>query len=171
MNIPPAIVLNFRVARMLEPYKDNRGHYQFTWVDERIIRRCIANLEDIVMPSKFGNRKNGYNAEETKFINYRLNEDEAKRFGEWASKHEQDMITEIALFMADGVKTSVTWDSSNNCWIISSTCVDEDSDNHRCCLTSRSNDWFEALAMNTFKAKVICAKKPWQELSQANNWG
>lgn len=116
--------------------------------------------------------KNGRTAfPETKFIQFKLTADQKKQFSKWVADLGVKDQEEVSLFMAEGVKTSISFDEDKGHWIVSSTCVDEDSENHRCCLTSRAEEWYSGLMMNVFKARVLMAKVPWEEYAADDQLG
>lgn len=108
---------------------------------------------------------------QTTFIQFKLSADQKKSFRKWQEELGQKVYEEMALFMAEGHKLSVSWDDGRNHWIVSCTCKDEDSDNLDCCLTSRAEDWLEGVAMNVYKARVVIGKKAWRDFQTDDELG
>lgn len=108
---------------------------------------------------------------ETVFVNYRLSREEKAEFEKWSSRKETDVALDVATFMSAGAKTSVTWDDANKVWIVSSVMKDQDHKSYNQCLTSRSDDWYEAIRLNAYKGLVLAGKDAWATLSEGDNWG
>lgn len=108
---------------------------------------------------------------ETQFVTIRLNGKHKDGFREWMQRNSEEVALDVASFMSDGHKSSITWDDTNACWIASSTCKDEASKNYNHCLSSRSSEWYEALAMNVYKHNIMCNKGAWVDQQEDNDWG
>jgi len=135
------------------------------------IVRFVEQLEmDIMPPSKKQGRK-ATNFPEIEFVTVRLDKEQAGAFADWVHQDDESRSLDLAEFISAGHKTSITWDDYNSCFIVSSTCKDEGSDNFNKCLSSRSNDWYEAMMMNVYKANVLLAKGPWESDASTNSWG
>lgn len=142
-----------------------------TTVSLQALRKFIYNLEADLMPrGKSSTRKNN-NFVETEFVTVRLDKEQAQAFADWVAQDDESRALDLAEFITAGHKTSITWDDYNSCFIVSSTCKDEASDNHNKCITSRSNDWYEAMMLNVYKANVLFGKGAWESDAQTNAWG
>lgn len=108
---------------------------------------------------------------ETKFVTIRLNGKHKDGFREYMQRPPEEIALDVASFMSSGHKTSITWDDNNACWIVSSTCKDDSSKNLDHCISSRSQEWYEALSMNVYKNNVICNKGAWIDQQEENDWG
>lgn len=105
------------------------------------------------------------------FVQLRLNEETANEFSKWMERKEPEIALDVASFMSNGNKVSITWDNENKCWIVSATCKEEGHKNYNHCLSSRSSEWWEALCMNVFKHDVICKGGSWADKQSNANWG
>ena len=105
------------------------------------------------------------------FVQLKLTEETANEFAKWMERKEPEIALDVASFMSNGHKTSITWDNENKCWIVSATCKEEGSKNYNHCLSSRSSEWWEALCMNVFKHNVICKGGTWADKQSNTNWG
>jgi len=105
------------------------------------------------------------------FVQLKLNEETASAFTKWMERKEPEIALDVAAFMSNGHKTSITWDDDNKCWIVSSTCKEESNKNYNHCLSSRSSEWWEALCMNVFKNNVVCKDASWTDKQSNANWG
>lgn len=135
------------------------------------LTRKVHQLEERVMASKNSKVQANEAWKTTTFVQYRLSREDKAAFEQWSSRKEGDVALDIAAFMSSGAKTSITWDTSNNVWIVSATMRDEDHKSYNQCLTSRSDDWYEAMRMNAFKALVLAGKNPWSSLQSEQDWG
>jgi hypothetical protein len=71
----------------------------------------------------------------------------------------------------NGWKTSFSFDAENDCYIASCTQRDEDDINHNICVTSRSDNPFEALWLCYYKITVIADSKRLPTERADDNWG
>ena len=123
------------------------------------------------MASKNAKPRVGNSWSEVKFVVIRLNGKHKDGFREYMQRPAEQVALDVASFMSNGHKTSITWDDNNACWIVSATCKEEASKNHSCCISSRSSEWYEALVMNVYKNDVICNKGAWMDQQEENDWG
>ena len=123
------------------------------------------------MPKSASSRPNTNNWAETIFVNIKLTGKGKDQFTDWMNRKEPEIALDVAQFMSNGHKTSITWDSTNNCWIVSSTCKIQGSVNENHCMTSRSQEWYEAMCMNVFKSAVLCNNGAWSEQQESSDWG
>lgn len=123
------------------------------------------------MASKNSTKLPRGNWPETQFINLKIAGKHKDGFTSWMQRKESDIALDVVSFMSNGHKTSISWDTNNNVWIVSATCKDESSPNVNCCLTSRSNEWWEAMCMNVYKHDIICAQGNWLDNAESGDWG
>jgi len=135
------------------------------------LQRFIFNLEADLMPRGKASARKQSNFVETEFVSVRLDKEQALAFASWLEQDNESRALDLAEFITAGHKTSITWDDYNSCFIVASTCKDEASDNNNKCITSRSNDWYEAMMLNVYKANVIFDKGAWEADAQTNAWG
>jgi prolyl oligopeptidase PreP (S9A serine peptidase family) len=107
----------------------------------------------------------------TVFVSYKLTKEDKVVFEKWSSRNEAEVALDVATFMSSGAKTSITWDTTNNVWIVAATMKEETNKSYNECISSRSDDWYEALRMNAFKALVLCKNAAWSSLSEGQDWG
>lgn len=105
------------------------------------------------------------------FVQIKLTGEHIDGFSKWMERKEPEIALDVASFMSNGHKTSITWDNDNKCWIVSATCKEEGSKNYNHCLSSRSNEWWEALCMNVYKNDILCDGGSWADKQQNSNWG
>lgn len=107
----------------------------------------------------------------TTFVEVRLGNAEKNHFHQWMEQDQETLGIELGTFISNDHKLSVSWDDQNVCFVASATCRDESSVNHNCCITSRSQDWFEAIMLTLYKATVLLGDKAWQSQSSDRSWG
>lgn len=132
-------------------------------------QRIIAKWERSIMPAK--NKASSNNWGNTQFAQIRLSEQNKVEFNEWRSKAKFDAALEIGVFIANGWKSSITWDDGNKCYIVASTCKNDRDVNHDICVTSRSDDFAEALLLNVYKVTQLYRGKKLPLESGDANWG
>jgi len=123
------------------------------------------------MPAKTKPSPKGKNDWGMTFVNFRLGKEEKDEFKAYMSAKPDILSEKLAIFIGEGHKVSLSWDDNNKCFIGSATCKDEGSINNNHCMTSRSDDWFEALMMNVYKANELAAGTAWSDLSESADWG
>lgn len=168
-DIPPVTLLRlWQLAR--EPPLLNHLGYPSNFFITRLQRK-IDDMEMWLMASKNSSKPNRGNWPETNFVNLKITGKHKDGFLSWMSRKDNDIQVDVAAFMSNGHKTSISWDTNNNVWIVSATCKDESSPNVNCCLTSRSNEWWEAMCMNVYKHDIICAQGSWLDSAESGDWG
>ena len=89
----------------------------------------------------------------------------------WAEKHGKDLLSVLAQCVAEGWKTSITWDNDNECFIGSLTCRAEGHKNENVVVSSRSDDMLEAIAISLYKITALYVGKKLPTEKLKNNWG
>ena len=136
-----------------------------------LLNRLFTNMEIFLMPTKHQNnwKNNGDNPFE--FASLRLDDSKKAHFSGWFAENGSAFEDIIASLVLTGNKMSFSWDEKSSCYIASMTCFNSKSANFQTVMTSRSEDWFEALMMNCYKAIVLCENGSWPKNSKDNNWG
>lgn len=137
----------------------------------RLINQLLDNKSEQIMASKGKTPRNNQNFAEITFVQYRLNAQEKKDFGEWKSKEETRLEDILVMAIEKGYKMSVSWDETHQCFIGSMTCKDETSANFNQCMTSRDSQWYSALLMNIYKTEVLCDNGLWSDLGDNTELG
>jgi len=170
MYIPkPALLLNLDYFHTSKPALNHLGKPSAWYL--RRINRFFYNLEMTVMATKAKPGRKSVGLPDITFVSYRLNAQEKKDFSKWLESEEVKSGLPFVEFVQSGMKCSISWDNSNDCYIASATCKDEGSANHNLCLTSRANDWYEAAMMNVYKTHVLCQDGLWSDLDQDADLG
>lgn len=131
--------------------------------------RYISQMEHDYMPPKAYN--NGKGSPMPVFANVRLAESDKEAFSEWCEKKDRDFVEMQTRLLVEGWKLSIRADLENNCFIVSHTCGAEKHINANVCLTSRSEDWEEALWLNLYKILSLYDGKKLPTENARNNWG
>jgi len=127
----------------------------------------INLLEEIVMPK----RKASFNYGSTKFCAVSLDTPAKEEARKWLSHNSQDLDTFAVQMVRDGWKCTFSWDGYNDCFIASSTCRDENDSNYDTCVTSRSDNMWDAMLLNYYKIYVLFSNKTLPTEREKNNWG
>lgn len=133
----------------------------------------MCSLSEVIMPQgKAQKIDNGrQNWTKTEFVNINLSKSEKTQFKSWFSDNQAELPRLLAVFITQGYKVSLKWDEGNGCFIATVICEDTSMENGGKALSSRSDDWVEALALNLFKTDVISDKGIWSASGAGNNWG
>lgn len=114
---------------------------------------------------------NGQNWRKIEFVNINLSKAEKTQFKSWFSDNEAEIPRLAAAFIAQGYKTSMKWDNENECFIVTATCEDDTMPNGGKAMSSRSDNWVEAVALNIWKTDVLCDGGIWEGTAKGNSWG
>lgn len=132
----------------------------------------MHKLSEVVMPQ---NKKQQQNSQQqwqkVEFVNINLSKSEKTQFKAWYSENQAELPRLLTAFIAAGYKLSIKWDNENACFIATSTCIDESLNNSGKALSSRSDDWLEAIALNLFKTDVLSEDGTWESSGKGNSWG
>lgn len=166
----PLILVNLRTLSRLDPFAVYTIH-GVRMSGEGHANRFLRNLEEIIVPPSKKPKRNTSNFPQTEFVNLKLNKKQAAEFEDWKNGDAGKISTRVVEFIADGNKTSISYDFDNECFIVSSTCKAEGHANENRCMTSRSEDWYEALLMNVFKNDVVLHGGEWIGEDEGRKWG
>ena len=168
---PNVFQLNFRLLRVGRPedYIPRPGIPYRTqlWYIVHFLDQLYKAVTP--MPKQQAAARNTFTA--ITFVNLRLDDNQKKTFAGWMKEKGETLVDEIAIAMSEHGKMSISWDDTNKCFISAITCKDDKSPNCDHCVSSRSQDWYEALALTCFKVLVLLKDKPWSEGGTAANWG
>jgi len=141
--------------------------------DTSVRQLCSLALGDVKMARSNGNAKNEADAkprfEDFKFVNSRLTEREKTAFETWKKAHSDDAFILLNEVVNSGKKFTASWDGTNDCYIVSFTCLEKRSPNYCLVLSSRSDDLWDAICMNLFKDYDLF-RGEWPTETKAN-WG
>jgi len=148
---------------------ESPGHRPYWLIS--LINRLFDNMEYFLMPNKYQNGNSLKTMPEYSFATVRLDVKQKAHFEGWLADNSPAFEELIASLVLTGHKTSFSWDESNDCFIASMTCNDKKSTNFQKVMTSRAQDWFEALMMTVYKIMVVCENEAWPTDRSTNNWG
>lgn len=106
-----------------------------------------------------------------RFVNIRIGKSQRKEVEAWIDECKDDLPRILTPFLDDGYKFSLRRDDENETYIGAMTCVTEGHPNNNACLTSRSNDWVEALMLCLYKTTVLCENGVWPHEEKFDDWG
>lgn len=110
------------------------------------------------------------NFSDFQFVQYTLSKSEKDAFEKWWETHYSDAPTLLSEVINSGYKQSSSWDDTNDCYIVTFTCMDKRSGNYCLVMSSRSDDWLEALGINLFKHYVLFIESGYP-IKTSNKWG
>jgi len=132
----------------------------------------MINLSEMILPmAKKQAQNNQQQWAKIEFVNINLSKQEKTQFKSWYTEIQAELPRLVAVFIAAGYKQSIKWDNENDCFIATATCVDDSLENSGKALSSRSDDWMEAIALNVFKTDVLSEKGVWEASGKGNSWG
>lgn len=105
------------------------------------------------------------------FVNITLLVDERKAFDDWLVANDKRISAIIGDIMADDYRLSCSWDGSNECFIATLTGKKDQKYNANRSLSSRSDNWWEAIALTVYKHVELSHERKWSGASGKNNWG
>lgn len=108
---------------------------------------------------------------QVEFINYRLTTAEKADFKKWFSSNQETLFDVVIKTIVSGYKISTSFSTEMDCFVSSITCQDESSPNYNRCMTSRSNDYWEAQALTIYKHLVLSDNGVWEFDTEQQNWG
>jgi len=150
---------------------------QLGWNKHRveIVLQALFNVlstwESEIMASTKGSKSSQANWNDIEFVNVKLTEDQKTQFTAWAQKPPTPITDLIGQSMVNLYRISCGWDDSNQCFIATITGKKEAKFNASRSMSSRSDDWYEALALCMFKHYVLFGERTWQGETDRNNWG
>lgn len=106
------------------------------------------------------------------FVNVRLTKDDKKKLAAFTEQIAPDLAEHLINFVGSGFKLSINLDSQNDCYIVAATGTQNARVNKGLCMTSRSEDLFEAIYMTLYKHEILCDNDSWGEpVGNGSNWG
>jgi len=135
------------------------------------INRQMELIAMATMSSKNVRKPNTNSWPETIFVSLKIAGQHKDGFNEWMQRKEAEIALDVAAFISNGHKVSISWDVQNACFIVAATCKEDSNVNLNHCMTSRSSEWWEALCMNVYKNNVVCNMGSWATEQDTTNWG
>lgn len=123
------------------------------------------------MPPKHKKNADTRNADNFRFVNINLKQADKAEYAKWVKSHAEGFFDKIADFIERGYKASIRYDHDHSCYIGTWTCVDETHPNYNAALTSRADNYLEALALGIYKTEQLCNDGIWDEQAESRNWG
>lgn len=139
------------------PYRSFRSKFfprpmiHYTYSDNEKFSNRVALMELFVMPAKYNKPEKAQTFQQVTFVSAPLSRDQADEFKRWFAEAMADVDTWVAQALSEGYKMSLTDDRSNDCVIFTLTCKDERSPNFNHALSSRADNWLEAVMMGIYK--------------------
>jgi len=113
--------------------------------------------------------RNGF--DQFEFVDMRLETSEKAEFKAYLATSGNELWDDLYTLVQAGYKLSVSYMPESDCFIASLTCKSNGDVNENRVLTSRSDDFVEAVMLNVYKTTVVCKDRAWPTTKTANNWG
>lgn len=105
------------------------------------------------------------------FIDAKLTVEQGEAFMAWRKAKPDNVEPALEKLFSDGYRMSLSWDDQNSCFIASITIKSETHENRSKCLTARSDDLFEVMAMAAYKHVVLFEGGGWDGGKTRDAWG
>lgn len=116
-------------------------------------------------------KPNNQRFSDIEFVNYKLTNDDRTSFLAWQEKNLPHIVRLTTDLLEAGYKLSVSPDMDNGCYIVTVTSTKHSAYNKSRAMTSKSDDWQEAIMLSLFKVFVIFDGKDWEYDAELQNWG
>jgi hypothetical protein len=174
--VEPALILNIRTAvnslkiSLRQPTSVKRQVIlsRASWELRTVQNRANALLEWTLAAKSQGFKDKGMGFS---FAQINLNESQRDEFELWLKEQPQDIVENISKFALDGYKLSLSCDFENQCFIASFTQRNIDHPHNSVTVSSRSDDWDEAMMLCAFKVYRLFPGKPLPTERKKFNWG
>jgi len=108
-----------------------------------------------------GSNRNPADWADIKFSRITLTSEQKREFKALTTEEKSSLVDKTIQMICSGHKASIVWEDSHQCFIFSVTCKLENHINFNVCLSSRSDDLWEAMALTTFKTLYCCPEGEW----------
>lgn len=151
-------------------FSEHRKH-EIAKFSPHLTNEVNSNLERYFEMANKARKPQEQSAYTTKFCTIALDTEEKAILKEWLQSNSKDLDTYFHTMVTDGWKTSITWDDNNDCFIASATQRFDDDKNHNVCVTSRSDNMYEAILITFYKIYVLFKDKKLPIEPNKQNWG
>lgn len=161
----------------LERLDEQLWHWRFTPQQKLAHRRHLAETFDLICTEveiDWGidpMAKKKFTGFTTKFAAIRLDATEKKAFKKWCEENAADGDVYYVELIRAGWKGSTRYDDENDCFVWSMTQMSERDVNHDVCVTSRSDNMYEAMMLGIYKINVMFQGKKLPTEAERDNWG
>lgn len=107
----------------------------------------------------------------TKFAAIRLDAAEKKKFLAWKAENVSDGDVYYVELVRSGWKGSQSYDAENDCFIWSMTQRNERDINYDICVSSRSDNMYEAMLLGIYKLLILYPNQKLPTEAARDNWG
>ncbi len=122
-------------------------------------------------PKQRGKNKAKGGQTDFQFAEIRLTKDDKASFERWATENLADAPDLLDALVNSGIKVGYSWSDYNDCYSFSLTDLDEKSQNAHVVMTSRADNFQEAMMIALYKHYVLCDGGLWPVKSQESDWG
>jgi len=96
-----------------------------------------------------------------KFSRITLTAEQKRDFKALTTEEKSRFVDKTVQMIVSGHKASIVWEDAHQCFIFSLTCKLETHVNYNVCMSSRSDDLWEAMALTAFKTLYCCPEGEW----------
>jgi len=151
-------------------FSEHRKHELSKFVPH-ILNEANKSLEGYYEMANKQRASRNYDANGIKFCTILLDTEQKSVLKEWLNNNQADLDTYFHNMVTDGWKTSCTWDDVNDCFIASATQRFDDDKNYNVCVSSRSDNLYEAILITYYKIYVLYEGKRLPTEPTKANWG
>jgi len=111
------------------------------------------------------------NLPDMEFVTRKITEHERDGYNTWTKANQSKFWQLLAILVENGYKVSLAPDPDHECLIFSIMGTKHASRNRSKCLSSRSDDAFDAYMLGMYKHFVLFDGGDWEGSTQGDNWG
>lgn len=123
------------------------------------------------MATRKNNSKNPQEWAKVDFVYVEMDAETKKAFKKLSEEQIHDYYGKTIRMIENGYKMSVTYDQEHSTFICSLTCKDEKHDNFNLCMSSRSDNHIQAIALGSFKTIHCCTDGVWNGVERDFTFG
>lgn len=147
------------------PSKQSIRSFALHYINEANIK--VQLMEEIIV----GKKSKPQSQFSTKFCAISLDSPGKEAARKWLEKNGKDLDTLAVQMVRDGWKASFSWDDYNDCFIASATMREEGDKNYDVCITSRSDNMWDAMLLNYYKIYILFNNQALPTERPKDNWG
>lgn len=151
--------------------KSKPSKHEISQFAQPLIKEATHDLERYFEMATRGKSRSNSSGFSTKFSTIALDSEQKEILKGWLKANSADLDEYFHHMVKDGWKTSVTWDDTNDCFIASATQRFDDDKNYDTCVTSRSDNLYEAILITYYKIFILFDGKKLPTEPTKQNWG
>lgn len=152
------------IDRAIKMRKPNRDDYI-------VIKRAVSTWLASVLGPDYFDKLRGRPTHSMEFVDYKLTPEEKQEALALLHNDKVDILETVNELMLGGYRFTFTFDSKNDCVIVSLMGKELGHINYNKCMTSRHQDVIHALAIAVYKQQVVFADQPWSMNAAEDTYG